>query len=66
MEALETKPLLAGDLDFLRSIDLFKAIDSERLGAISSHMRRIELKQGSTLFRQGDPGDSIFVVISGQ
>ncbi|MBU2500094.1 mechanosensitive ion channel [bacterium] len=61
--------LLAGS-DLVRTLvtDLQGAplLTREHLGELAPHVRRVLYTRGETLCRQGDPGDSCFLVVSGQ
>lgn len=52
-------------LSFLQSIDILKAFSRDQLDALLDEMTCLRLAPGETLFRQGDPGESIFIVERG-
>ena len=57
------------DLDvpqFLASIPLFRSLDLSILREISRELKFQHLPGGDTLFRQGDSGDSLYIVIAGR
>ncbi len=57
------------DLDvpqFLASIPLFRSLDLSILREISRELKFQHLPGGDTLFRQGDTGDSLYIVIAGR
>ncbi len=57
------------DLDvtqFLASIPLFRLIDLPILREISKEFECLHLPGGDTLFRQGDAGDSLYIVFTGR
>jgi NTE family protein/lysophospholipid hydrolase len=49
----------------IRSADPFKNLNKKVFQDLSVHLNRIALPNGETLFRQGDPTDALYVVISG-
>ena len=51
---------------FLAGVDLFSALDRPALEALTTKLERLELDEGSVLFEQGDPGDSLFAVVDGE
>ena len=55
----------ADTLAFLRSVRLFRNIESRELGILADSLRERELKRGQILLREGDTGDEMFLVRSG-
>lgn len=53
-------------LSYLFSTPLFRAIDREALQSLLPHLDWIFLSGGETLFRSGDAGDSLYVVLTGR
>jgi CRP/FNR family cyclic AMP-dependent transcriptional regulator len=49
----------------LEGVELFRALDDEDRRSLAGSMDLQHAKEGTTLFRQGDAGDSLFVVSSG-
>jgi len=49
----------------LSRIDIFEPLSKEELERLSDSLNRLELDAGETLFRHGDEGDSLFVVVEG-
>lgn len=45
---------------------LFYHLPKEALNRLSHHAREIQLSAGEVIFRQGDPGDGLYFVKSGQ
>jgi predicted acylesterase/phospholipase RssA/CRP-like cAMP-binding protein len=45
---------------------LFGALDHAEQGAFERAHRRVRLVAGETLFRQGDPGDALYMILSGR
>lgn len=53
------------DAEALASIELFGLLDEDDREALSRVVDYMKLPAGETLFRAGDPGDSLFIVQSG-
>lgn len=49
----------------VRSSDLFRSLDEGVLNDLEAELELIFAPGGETLFRQGEPGDSLYIVISG-
>jgi CRP-like cAMP-binding protein len=45
---------------------LFSSLDERRLRALIERVRLIQLEPGAAVFEQGDPGDALYVVASGE
>lgn len=54
-----------GSLDLLRRVPLFHGLVEADLVAVAQATTSRELAAGDVLFRQGDPGDALFVVAAG-
>lgn len=52
--------------DFLRGVPLFNNLTDSDLRLIASHLRRESYPKGSIVFREGDFGDTMYIVESGQ
>jgi CRP-like cAMP-binding protein len=52
-------------LDALSRVDVFRALDAGKIDRLSRRMRMIIYGPGEVVLRQGDPGDSLYVVRSG-
>lgn len=52
-------------LDALTASSLFRRLDRAARAAIADDLEMVSLAAGQLLFRQGDPGDSMYVVESG-
>lgn len=50
----------------LQDFDLFAGLTLDQLDEIAPRFRRREIGAGQLLMEQGDPGDSVFLVVSGQ
>ncbi len=49
----------------VRDSALMRALSAEQRQALLSRLRRVDLKQGEVLFREGDAGDRLYVLESG-
>jgi CRP/FNR family cyclic AMP-dependent transcriptional regulator len=52
--------------DALRKAGLFQGVDSSDVEAIVSEFEIMEVARGQVLFHEGEPGDSLYIVISGK
>ena len=52
-------------LDLIMDIPFFTAFDNNELALVARHMNYFEIAKGETLFKEGDPGDSICFVVKG-
>jgi CRP/FNR family transcriptional regulator, cyclic AMP receptor protein len=50
----------------LRACALFQSLSADQLRKVASIARARDLASGEAIFREGDPGDGMFVVISGR
>ena len=53
-------------LSYLSSVRLFQSLGPAALNDLLSELDRLSLAGGETLFRTGDAGDSLYVVLSGR
>ncbi len=53
-------------LVFLRKVDLLRALDAEQLLLLGQAAREESREAGSVLFEEGDPGDEMYIVVSGE
>lgn len=51
---------------FLKARKLFASLDEKKLQKIVLKFSKIELLQGKILFKQNDPSDSVYILISGK
>lgn len=49
----------------LRTVSLFAELPREVLARLVSEFDELEVPAGHTVFSQGDPGDALYVVVSG-
>lgn len=54
------------DPDVLKRAPLFTGLDAEAAAALAEAMTAVSLGRGATLFREGDAGNQLFVVVSGK
>lgn len=52
--------------DLLRQMDLFEGLTEQDLANIARLLRERTYKEGAVLFRQGDEGDSMLIMLSGR
>ena len=53
-------------VDALSRVDVFRALDAEKIDRLSRRLRHVVFGPGEIILRQGDPGDSLYVVRGGQ
>jgi diguanylate cyclase (GGDEF)-like protein/PAS domain S-box-containing protein len=53
-------------IESFKSIEIFKPLPDEKLELLASDCLEVTLNPGDALFREGDPGDSMFVILSGK
>ena len=44
----------------------FHSLNAEQIAVFATHLELVRLSPGEILFRQGDPGNSIYLLLSGQ
>ncbi|WP_235487882.1 cyclic nucleotide-binding domain-containing protein, partial [Frankia sp. AvcI1] len=52
--------------DLLARVPLFVGLSEQDRLALSDHLDRQDVTRGDVLFREGDVGDRVFVVLSGK
>jgi CRP-like cAMP-binding protein len=57
---------LQQDVDVLRKVPLFAKVEPSRLKLLAFTSEHLEFMPGEALCRQGDPGDSAFIVLDGE
>jgi HEAT repeat protein/ATP/ADP translocase len=50
---------------FLRSVPMFGGLPGEDLRSVAEIVEQIEFESGEVIFRKGDPGEHLFLIISG-
>ena len=53
-------------VESLRTIPIFSGCSPEELSAIASVLESVEMKAGEVIFREGHPGQDMYIIISGQ
>ena len=51
--------------DLLRQVSFFRKLDEVMLTQIAQHTRRRQFGPQAALFHQGDPGETLYVIVSG-
>ena len=54
------------DPDSLRRFSMFRTVDSAALSALAGAMQRRSYPANAVLFRKGDPGDTMMLIMSGE
>ena len=52
--------------EFLRPIDLFKALTPQQLTDVAEHMKKRHFAAGDTIIREGEPGEDFFLISDGE
>jgi CRP-like cAMP-binding protein len=63
--AADARRLSSSKLSVLRKHQIFSDLDSEALDQLCRYAKHTVLKRGATIFSKGDPGNSLYAVISG-
>ena len=50
----------------LKTVSLFSDIPERELDIIASELKRRECKAGELMFKEGDPGNEMYVVVDGR
>ena len=45
---------------------IFQGVDPEAAEALAKEMETIEVRKGEIVFNEGEPGDSLYIVLSGK
>ena len=53
-------------VDALSRVDVFRALDAEKMDRLARRLRQVVFGPGEIILRQGDPGDSLYVVRGGK
>jgi CRP/FNR family transcriptional regulator, cyclic AMP receptor protein len=54
------------DSALVRRFSCFQSLNPEQIATFATHVEEVLLLPDKVLFRQGDPGDSIYLLLSGQ
>jgi CRP-like cAMP-binding protein len=57
---------LKEEVEILRNIPLFAKIEPAKLKLLAFTSQRLSFASGESLCRQGDPGDSAFIILDGE
>ncbi len=52
--------------EVLRKAGLFQGVDPEASEALASQFEIFDAARGTTLFHEGEPGDSLYIVLAGK
>ena len=52
--------------EILRRAGLFQGVDPEAVEALADEFQMIDAPRGTTLFSEGEPGDSLYIVLAGK
>ena len=52
--------------EVLRRAGLFQGVDPEAAEALAKEMETIEVRKGEIVFNEGEPGDSLYILLSGK
>jgi putative ABC transport system ATP-binding protein len=63
--AEETPGEAARIRDFLQSVEPFRGLDPDELGAVAARMAERHYRRGEVVIRRGDPGDALYLIASG-
>ena len=64
-KTVEAQGVPGTKLAVLRQHPIFCDLDSEALDQLCRYVKPVSLKRGATIYSKGDPGNSLYVVISG-
>ena len=64
-KTIEPRQAAGGKLAVLRKHPIFCDLDAEAFEQLGRYARHTTLKRGATIYSKGDPGNSLYVVISG-
>jgi CRP/FNR family transcriptional regulator len=53
-------------LEAVRRVSLFRALDDAHVKLLAGMLRERRYKKGELIFDQGEPGDSLFLIVSGR
>lgn len=58
--------LLKNEVDVLKRVPLFSGVDAAKLKLLAFTSRVVRFEANEVLFRQNEPGDSAYVILSGK
>jgi CRP/FNR family transcriptional regulator len=53
-------------IHFLREVPSFKSLSAEQIETLAGFCKAITFEAGNTIFRQGELGDSLYIVVEGK
>ena len=59
-------PQIEQHLDYLKRVSLFKHLDELQIKKIIAIMKLSEVKKNEMITREGEPGDSMFILLKGE
>ncbi len=54
------------EVEILRNIPMFAKIDPAKLKLMAFASKRLIFKRGQSLFKQGDAGDAVYIIVEGE
>ena len=51
---------------FLKSVDIFEHATIEQLGRLAELTEEVHFEPGETIFKEGEPGDAFYLLLSGR
>ena len=54
------------EVELLRNIPMFAKIEPSKLKLLAFTSERLTFRDGEVLFRQGDPGDAAYIIVTGR
>lgn len=52
-------------IEYLRNIDLFEHFSNQELSSFAEHVEELEMRANEVLFREGSPGNEMFILLEG-
>ena len=57
---------MKSNIELLKNVDLFSLLTEEEIGRIIKSLHAVEKKEDEVLFKEGDEGNELYIVISGK
>lgn len=51
---------------FLRQVSIFSDLEGDSLKKVAAKLKQVTLPKGTVLYREGDPGDALYIIQSGR
>eukprot|EP00397_Hematodinium_sp_SG-2012_P002886 GEMP01002894.1.p1 GENE.GEMP01002894.1~~GEMP01002894.1.p1 ORF type:complete len:832 (-),score=167.20 GEMP01002894.1:1956-4451(-) len=64
--SVDGAPSMSNPSQFLKSVPLFKRLPASELPKVASAMETTKIDAKSVVFKQGDPGDSFYIIFQGE